>query len=146
MPVWIANQETLRGAEAFLGYCYRTWGDKPPARGPNLLRSRGRTWCRKHGLPVPQVVGAGVRKRWPAVFRSQVIEKFDSRSILGPEAADCARLPGDDIVQCAPIVIFEIESANSGGSFIGGWNSLRAGGMHVLSCEREDVDTPCPCH
>ena len=42
MPVWIANQETLRGAEAFLGYCYRTWGDKPPARGPNPLRSRRR--------------------------------------------------------------------------------------------------------
>src|SRR5919106_405781 len=88
MAVGIAGQKALGEAQGPIGYFDDARGDQPSPRAANFLLSLCRATCGERGLPVPEIVRAGIRRRRPAVSRRPVIEELNSRAALGTEPTD----------------------------------------------------------
>ena len=88
VAVGITGQKSLRKSELLLGDFHYAGRDEPCLRGGDSFRRERSIPRREHSLPMPQIIGPGIRRYRAPPFGRQVIEKLNSRPAPGAEPAD----------------------------------------------------------
>src|SRR6266550_2995103 len=88
MTVGITNQKSPAESQNGVGQLHRPPGYETKRAATDCSHRRCSVGDQHGGLPVDQIVGAGVAWKWAAVLRGKVLQKLDPRPGRGTESRD----------------------------------------------------------